>query len=227
MSRKERVRQVEFGFTNWGGKRKGAGRKPKGEKAGVSHAKRPALAARFPAHVTVKLVQGLPSMRQKAGFLVVKRAFARATERFGFRLVHYSVQTNHMHLLVEAQDERALSRGMQGLGVRIARSLNTLWKRAGRVLADRYHARILRTPREVRNALRYVLANAHKHGLRLASGLDPFSSAEDFGGWKGIPQSSAVSRTSVFGRAGTWLLWIGWRRHGLLCRNECPGPACS
>ncbi len=154
MSRKERVRQVEFGFTNWGGKRKGAGRKPKGEKAGVSHAKRPALAARFPVHVTLKLVQGLPSLRQKSAFLVVKQAFARASERFGFRLVHHSVQSNHVHLLVEAQDERALSRGMQGLGVRIARSLNTFWQRAGRVLVDRYHARILRTPREVRNALR-------------------------------------------------------------------------
>ncbi len=222
MSREERVRQVEFGFTNWGGKRKGAGRKPKGERAGVSHSKRPALAGRFPVHVTLKLERGLPSLRQRSAFLVVRQAFARATERFGFRLVHYSVQSNHVHLLVEAEDERALSRGMKGLGVRVARSLNVLWRQAGQVLADRYHARILRTPREVRNALRYVLTNAHKHGLRIAGGIDPFSSGEDFDGWKGKRQSSADSRPDLFGRARTWLLGIGWRRHGLLCWNEAP-----
>ncbi len=222
MSRKERLRQVEFGFTNWGGKRKGAGRKPKGERAGVLHAKRPALAARFPVHVTLKLERGLPSLRQGSAFVVVKQAFARATERFGFRLVHYSVQTNHVHLLVEAEDEQALSRGMKGLGVRIVRSLNVLWRRAGQVLADRYHAHILRTPREVRNALRYVLTNAHKHGLRIAEGIDPFSSGEKFDGWRGKRQISAESRPGLFGRARTWLLRIGWRRHGLLRWNEFP-----
>ncbi len=228
MSRKERVRQVEFGFANWGGKRKGAGRRPKGEKACVSHAKRATLASRFPVHVTMKLERGLPSLRQRPAFSVVRQAFARATGRFGFRLVHWSVQTNHVHLLVEAEDERALSRGMQGLGVRVARSLNVLWRRAGRVLADRYHARILHTPREVRNALRYVLANAHKHGVQLARGLDPFSSGEDFDGWEGSCRKiCADSASSLFGRARTWLLRVGWRRHGFLGWDECPAPLVS
>ncbi|MCI0674039.1 MAG: transposase [Myxococcaceae bacterium] len=223
MSRKRRERQVEFGFVNWGGKRKNAGRKPKGEREGVSHAKRPALCVRFPVHVTLKLEQGLPSLRRGGAFLVLKRAFGAATERFGFRLVHHSVQSNHVHLLVEARDARALSRGMKGLGVRIARALNALWRRrAGRVLADRYHARILQTPREVRNALRYVLTNAHKHGLRILGGPDPFSSGDDFDGWKGARNMSAESSASLFGRARSWLLRTGWKRHGLLSWNEAP-----
>ena len=94
MKKKTRQRQAEFGFTNWGGKRRGAGRKPKGEKAGVSHAKRERLAERFPVHVTLKVRQGLPNLRRKESFRELERAFAQGAERFGFRLQHYSVQTN-------------------------------------------------------------------------------------------------------------------------------------
>ena len=109
MSRKERVRQKEFGFVNWGGKRKGAGRKPKGKVAGVSHGRRPDFAGRFPLHVTLKLERGLPSLRHKVPFAVLKRAFGAATERFDFRIVHHSTQSNHVHLLVEAEDVGSLS----------------------------------------------------------------------------------------------------------------------
>ena len=94
MMKKTRQRQTEFGFTNWGGKRRGAGRKPKGEKAGVSHAKRERLAERFPVHVTLKVRQGLPNLRRKESFRELEHAFAQGAERFGFRLQHYSVQTN-------------------------------------------------------------------------------------------------------------------------------------
>lgn len=224
MPRRMRIRQSRLAFIDWGGKRKGAGRKPKGERAGVPHAKRPPLAARFPVHVTLKLEPGLPSLRRKEPFQVVRRAFA-ASDRFGLRLVHHSVQTNHLHLLVEAENARALSRGMKGLGVRIARALNALWRRTGRVLHDRYHARILRTPREVRNALRYVLTNVHKHGLRILGGPDPFSSGADFDGWRESPAMCAVSSQKIFGRARTWLLRVGWRRHGLLSWTAKPRTA--
>jgi REP element-mobilizing transposase RayT len=122
--KKERVRQSVFGFVNRGGKRRGAGRKPKGEVALVSHAKRAQHASRFPLHVTLKLEQGLPSLRQTPPFRIVKRALAVATDRFGCRVVHYSVQSNHLHLIVETEDNRSLARGMNGLAVRIARTLN-------------------------------------------------------------------------------------------------------
>ena len=107
---KNKERQQEFGFTNLGGKRRGAGRKPKGERAGVSHAKRAKLSARYPVLVTMRLRAGLPSLRYDAEHAVVRRAFVESSGE-SFQVVVYSVQSNHLHLLVEAQDERALSRG--------------------------------------------------------------------------------------------------------------------
>ncbi|HEU4420409.1 MAG TPA: hypothetical protein VFT55_15845, partial [Planctomycetota bacterium] len=156
-------------FRQNGGRRPGAGRKPRGEKPGVSHAPRALLAARFPAHVTLKLLRGLPRLRSKREYAALRAAFAagctgcaRATSG-SFRLCHYAVLNDHLHLLVEAQDRLALSRGLQGLAIRIAKALNRLWRRRGTVFADRYHDRILKTPREVRNALCYVLGNGKKH----------------------------------------------------------------
>src|SRR6185503_6201950 len=115
---------------------------------------------------------------------------------------------------------------------RIARALNKLWKRSGRVFADRYHARTLETPREVRNALVYVLQNARKHGSWSARRADPYSSGASFDGWKPVDDEVAVSRRRSLPRARTWLLAIGWRRNGLLdarevrvcrgCRSEGP-----
>jgi hypothetical protein len=98
---------------------------------------------------------------------VIKKAFWAGNSRFGFQLVHYSVQGNHIHLLVEAENRTALGRGMKGLGVRIARGLNRVMNdRRGSVLDDRYHAHILRTPTEVRRVRNYLLGNAeHHYGL--------------------------------------------------------------
>src|ERR1700681_2024074 len=114
------MRQASFKFQTWGGKRKGAGRKPGGERAGVWHVARPELPARFPVHVTWRMKKEVWNLRTRRCFSVLKTAFGGGANRFGFRLVHYSVQGNHLHLLVEANDERALSRGMNGLGVRVA-----------------------------------------------------------------------------------------------------------
>ena len=101
----------------------------------VSHDRRAALASRNPVHVTCKLRRGLPTLRRKAEYRVLRGAFAKGCERFGFRLVHYSVQGDHLHLIAEAKDRRALSRGMQGLLVRVAKGLNKLWSRKGSVSA--------------------------------------------------------------------------------------------
>ncbi len=230
ISRRKRtvcVRQLTF--ARRGGARRGAGRKPKGATALVSHAVRPELKARFPVLVTMKLVQGLPSLRGGKARELVFGAFAASAERHGMRLVHFSIQTNHLHLLVEARDTHSLSRGMQGLCVRLARRLNRLWNRAGRVFADRFHSRILRTPREVRYALGYVLNNARKHGLHVG-GIDPCSSGAAFDGWR---ERHGASRPSEFAlppptrRARSWLLTVGWRRHGLIGTSEVPGAHAS
>ncbi|MEM7201580.1 MAG: transposase [Planctomycetota bacterium] len=180
------------------------------------------MASRFPVHVTARLADGLPSLRRQRVYGLLRTAFAAASNE-RFRLVHYSVQSNHLHLLVEARDRQALSRGLQGLFIRVARSVNRLWQRRGRVFADRYHDRVLRTPREVRNALSYVLHNARRHGSPIAWAMDIFASGWWFDGWKARPRDWVTAKTECPVRAPrTWLLSRGWRRHGLIPLAEPP-----
>ena len=211
-----------------GGRRRGAGRKPKGPQSGVSHRSRAPLAARFPAHVTMKLRKGLPRLRNRAEYAALRAAFASGCNRANFRLTHYAILNDHLHFLVEAADRTALARGLQGLAIRIARALNKLWRRRGSVFADRYHDRILKSPREVRNALRYVLGNARKHaaeGREVAtpSAIDTFTSAPWFDGFR---ETLTVRGLDIVVRpvadARTWLLRVGWRRHGLLSVHDTP-----
>ena len=156
-------RQREFAFRTWGGRRRGAGRPPKLDRAGVSHLPREEFAAKFPLHVTMRMRDVVWNLRSQRSFSRLSRAFWAGGDRFGFRLVHYSVQGDHIHLLVEARGRKSLARGMQGLGVRVARSLNRMMGRRGRVLGDRYHSRVLRTPTEVARVVRYLRANAQRH----------------------------------------------------------------
>ena len=204
--------RLKFG-NNWGGRRKGSGRKPKGERAGVSHGARAALASRYPVHITMRLKDGLPNLRRVGPHGVLRDAFAKGNERFGFRLVHYSVQRNHLHFIVEAKDRTALSKGLQGLFVRIARGLNRLWERKGSVFADRYHDVILKAPKQVRNALLYVIQNTRRHRPG-DFGTDPYSTGPWFDGCRERRPRPKVP--SVAARAHTWLLRVGWRKHGLL-----------
>ena len=166
--------QRELRFRTWGGRRKGAGRKPVGEKARLRHGKRPVLKKRFPVHVTWRMRSDVRWLRKPQCFRALSRAFWGGCNRFGFRLIHYSVQGNHMHLLVEAADEKSLARGMNGLGVRVARGLNKALGRSGKVLDERYHGHILKTPTEVRHARMYLTRNAERHlGVK---GPDPYAS---------------------------------------------------
>jgi REP element-mobilizing transposase RayT len=162
----------------------------------------------------------------------IEGTFARGCERSEFRLVHYSLQGNHAHLVVEARDQQALGRGMKAIGARLARAVNRVMGRSGPVLADRYHARLLPTPKEVRSALRYVLLNARRHAapakttLARAVRIDPASSARWFDGWKGkspVPSALEPPAARAVARARTWLLSVGWRRHGLLDPADVPG----
>ena len=151
---------------------------------------------------------------------VLREALRAGAERHGLHVVHYGALSNHVHLVCEAEDEIALSRGMKGLAVRIASGLNTFLRRSGAVFADRYHARELRVPRDVRNVLAYVLGNARRHGVLVTELLDPCSSSDVFDGWKELP--AAQIRETWLARARTWLLRTGWRRHGLISLREVP-----
>jgi REP element-mobilizing transposase RayT len=190
-----------------GGRRRGAARKPAGERAGVSHARRATVTRHTPAHVTLRV---LPAM-------------ARLRSRSGGRLVHYSIQGNHLHLLIEADDTRAVSRFVQGLKVRIAPALNRRFGRTGKVFADRFHMHVLRTPREARNALLYVFNNDLHHGARRhGRAFDYFTSAPFFDGWR---EGSLRWPKPLLGPppvvpARSWLMTEGWRRGGLLGTRE-------
>jgi REP element-mobilizing transposase RayT len=177
--------------------------------------------------VTLKVRRGLPSLRAVKLVRELERSFAAACERGRFRLVHYSIQNDHLHALVEATSQRDLACGMKSVAARLARAVNRVFSLRGRVLADRYHLHVLRTPREVRNALAYVLLNARRHlaktGRRLpAAALDPASSGRWFSGWRARHPSPHEPCPVAAPR--TWLLSFGWRRHGLLDRAEIPGP---
>jgi len=179
---REKAKQATFGFTSWGGKRKGAGRKPKGEKPLVSHRPRPRLKHYTPALVTLRLCANLPSLRDDGVLAVVKDARLKSA-REDLRIVHFSIQTNHLHLLVEAQDNAVLARGMKSFTVRLAKLLKREWRHKGRVFGDRYHLQVLGTPQQVRNALVYTLNNARKHNSWKPKRPDPYSSGIEFEHW--------------------------------------------
>jgi REP element-mobilizing transposase RayT len=155
----------------WGGRRAGAGRKRRTKE--LPHETRPVHKERFPVHVTLRIRRGLPSLRQERRFARIKRAFRYGCDRFGMRMCEFSVQADHIHLIVEARDKHALGKGMGALEIRVARAINRVLGRTGKVFADRYHAHELRTPTEVKHAVHYVRFNWPHHG---GLSFDPFSS---------------------------------------------------
>jgi len=220
--------------TGRGGWRPRAGRRP--GRTTCSHGAREHFAARHPQHVTLRVVPGVASLRRERAVKVVRRAIEAGGRADAFRVVHFNVQGNHLHLLCEADGATALARGMQGLNVRLARGLNAVLGRKGTLFAERYHARTLRTPREVRTVLRYVLLNARRHASERGETLsrywlDPYSTAPWFDGWRQRIRAdepwlqALVARPCPAARARTWLLTAGWRLWGLLDVDDVPGPS--
>jgi len=241
-ARKRHVQQsIRFPDKNgqWrGGKRRHAGRPKKGERASERHKKRPALASRYPVHGILRVDKGVGSLRQPHAYHAIRSALEVVKPRDDFRVVEISIQRTHIHLVVEAANEVALARGMQSLQISAARKLNAAVskqrgrKRIGRVFVDRYHARILETPRDVRHVLNYVLNNWRHHGedKRFESmnwDVDWFSSGPRFGGWKETFQLSPKHQYLGTCAAETWLLRIGWARGGpLISMYAVPGRDC-
>jgi putative transposase len=201
----------------------------------VLHRERAPVPGDCPVHVTLRTKRNLPSLRDGRFVREFRRSLAEACERGEFRVNHYSLQGDHAHLIVEARGKDALARGMKSIAARLARALNRTSGRSGPVLDGRYHHRSLRSPREVRRALAYVLLNARRHLAKRRNAapsavrLDPASSARWFDGWrKGVgprlPETAAVPDVA---RPRTWLLRFGWRRHGLVDPAELPGSATS
>ena len=204
--------QLEFPPRGRGGWRPGAGRPVKKSGRGESHLRRAPFPERFPLHVTLRVRRDVGSLRTDGRFREIKQAFRYGCDRFGMRLAEFSVQANHVHLIVEAKDKRALARGMQGLTIRVARGVNRASGRRGKVFADRYHARALKTLAEVRNAVNYVRRNFQKHQRELGEWthpwlIDEYSSMSGEALWHLEPdEDGELVGTMVVAAPATWLL---------------------
>ena len=155
-------------------------------------------------------------MRTPRAYRFLERAFRAGKKRNGMHLIEYTVLSNHVHLIVEVRNRTQLSRGMQGLSIRLANALNKHWRRKGKVFADRYHSVVVKSVYQAMSVLKYVLNNARKHGLRLPKGKpDPYSSAKWFRRWQNRPRRPLRSPPVV--EPWSWEPWMS------LSVDEVPG----
>jgi REP element-mobilizing transposase RayT len=223
-----------------GGKRRRAGRKPKGKRAGSPHKQRPELKARHPVHVVLRVISAVGNLRRRCTYKAVREATLTAAQRENFRIVHLSIQRTHLHLLVEADDKAALAVGMQGFQISAAKHLNAAIskgrpgpRRRGTVFPDRYHAEVITTPTQARHTLSYCLNNWRKHQEDRIEPMsewhiDWFSSAIHFPGFaeygdepffrRGPPTCDPL----IVYQPRTWLLREGWKKCGPISCREVP-----
>jgi REP element-mobilizing transposase RayT len=228
-------------FKKRGGRRRGAGRKPKGARAGSPHKARPEHKARHPVHVTLRVVREVGNLRRRRMYRAVREATLTTARREDFRIVHLSIQRDHLHLLVEADHKKALAAGMQGFQISAARHLNAAVsagtsgpRRRGTVFPDRYHAEVITSPRQARHALRYVMGNWRKHREDVVAPMstwkiDWFSSAVMFPGWAEYGNDEhflwrgpeSYDPLIVY-QPRTWLLRESWAKTGSISYRDVP-----
>lgn len=227
--------QTSLDFTprTHGGKREGAGRPKSKKRHDPPHRSRATHVARHPVHVVMRARPEVGRLRRDPIYDAVRISLDKIAERVAFRVVHFSLQHNHIHLIVEADDAAALDSGMRALAISLARRINKALDRSGKVFEFRYHTTALRSPTQTRHAISYVLNNWRRHdederSLRERFAvLDGYSSAISFRGWAnwsptGWPEGYVALPVSA---ARTWLLAVGWQRGGKPIRtDEVPGP---
>jgi REP element-mobilizing transposase RayT len=192
-----------------------------------AHVVRPGVIASHPVHVVLRVVREVGSLRTRHAYRAIRGAIGKCAGRTNYRVVHVSIQTNHVHLLVEADDREALTRGMQGFAISAAKRLNReLRRKRGEVFPFRYHATEIKNPTQARNAIAYVLNNwrRHKNDARAPWRIDPYSSAEQFHGWETPHGVGPRGEPLPCVRATSWLLTDGWTRAGPITLDEVPGP---
>jgi REP element-mobilizing transposase RayT len=237
-SKRARKRHVQQELFRRGGKRKGAGRKPKGARAGSPHKTRPDFKPYHALHVVMRVVPAVGNMRRRSLYKAMRDATITAALRERFRIIHVSIQRTHVHMLVEAEHKSALARGMQGFQISAARNINTalgdkLRRRRGTVFADRYHLTVVTSPTQARNTISYILLNWRKHGED-QSGLpstwliDPFSTGILFPDWKELEHKDIMwpwretYDPLIVRRPEGWLLQEGWKLCGSISARDVP-----
>jgi REP element-mobilizing transposase RayT len=233
--------QQSFQFKTWGGKRKGAGRPPKGTRASEPHKARLRFSGMTPVHVTLRVIAPIPTLRRPDAYHAIRHSMYAVIERADFRIVHISIERDHLHLIIEADDHESLWEGVRAFESSAAQRLNhaistaTGARRTGKVFADRYHARLIPSPTQARNTIAYVLNNFRRHGYdqgmeTMFWDVDYYSSGPSFDGWAELDDSPFLFPTPDYLRLSvcrprTWLLRAGWRRAGPIRMRDIPGPA--
>jgi REP element-mobilizing transposase RayT len=206
---------------------KTAGRPRKLGKHDPAHVARPEHIAHHPVHVVLRVTREVGNLRTRHAYRAIRAAIAKCAARTDYRVVHASIQSNHVHLLVEADDKLALTRGMQGFAISAAKRLNReLRRRRGDVFPFRYHATPITSPTQARNAIAYILNNwrRHKQDTRAPWRIDPYSSAEQFSGWETPHGYKPRAEPLPCVRPTSWLLTAGWARAKAIRFDEIPGP---
>jgi REP element-mobilizing transposase RayT len=238
-SKRGRKRHLQQELCWHGGKRKGAGRRPVGARAGTSHKKRPEVESTQALHVVLRVSAAVGGMRRRSMYKAIRAASITAALRGRFRIVHISIQQTHVHMLVEAENKVALARGMLGFQISAARHINTalgddtLGPRRGRVFVDRYHLVVIESPTQARHALSYILNNWRKHRQDRSDAtrgwkIDWFSSAATFPGWQELRDDKALCEVHkdyealVVVPPRSWVLSVGWERAGTISAREVP-----
>ena len=210
-----------------GGKRPNAGRKRAEERRfDPSHTRRPELSFAHPVHVMLRTLASVPRLRQRDGYEAIRAALRGFVDGEAFRVVHVSIQRNHLHLIVEAADKDALRRGMQCFAIRAARALNKELVREGKVFAFRYHARQIKSADYARNAIAYVLNNWRRHRVDSRDqglAFDRYASGTAFAGWT-TGTKGRYDYDWPVSAPRTVLMSFDWQRHGLIDPYEVPGP---
>jgi REP element-mobilizing transposase RayT len=239
MASKRRGQQA-FEFKTWGGKRRGAGRPPKGARSSEPHQARVRFSSPTPVHITLRVVAPIATLRRPDAYHAIRRSMYTVVEKSDFRIVHISIERDHLHLLVEADDHESLWEGLRAFESSAAQRLNraislaTGTRRRGKVFGDRYHARLIMSPTQARNTISYILNNWRRHGCdrgmeTMFWDVDYYSSGPSFDGWKELDHSPFLypapdyPRLSVC-RPKTWLMKTGWRQAGPISMRDIPGP---
>jgi REP element-mobilizing transposase RayT len=219
-------------------RRKRAGRKPKGARAGARHDTRPVVKPQHALHVVMRVVPAVGNMRRRSLYKAMRDATITAALREQIRIVHISIQRTHVHMLVEAENKLALARGMQGFQISAARNINTALaigarRRRGTVFADRYHLEVITSPTRAHHAIRYIVNNWRKHredrdGLARTWLVDPYSTGILFPDWKELADKAMMWPLRetydplIVRTPASWLLREGWKRAGSISVHDVP-----
>ena len=140
---------------------KGAGRPAKHDR-GIRHIARDEFNRLTVLHLTVKIDRAKAGLKNKQTLKLLWHAIKKARLK-GLKIIHYTLEFDHIHLLVEADNKAIVGTGMQSFGISLSKGINKIKGLSGQVFKTRYHFRKLKTPTEVKNVIHYILGNSIKH----------------------------------------------------------------